>query len=173
MTARLAFKARARDINAASGEEFLLRGEVQRGEGERRRPVPVPPNNFTGESEGAAQKGRPAWETSPSATSRRMMVLETTSPRYRPPGEQSRRLNPCLAPKFGEELHVARLLMPETEILANQDGFYAQDRGQEFARRIQRGGESPREEIESEREDYNSFQAERGLNQSMRCAVGR
>src|SRR5438876_12039577 len=43
------------------------------------RPVPVPVTTSPVSAKGRPRR-RPAWDTSPSATSRRMIVLETTSP---------------------------------------------------------------------------------------------
>src|SRR5260370_21459622 len=57
VTARLAFEARARDVNAASGKQFLLRGEVQGGKGEAPS-CPRAADHFARESEGPAQKTR-------------------------------------------------------------------------------------------------------------------
>src|SRR6266852_8216479 len=55
--ARLSVEARARDVDAPGGKEFLLRGEVQRWKGEAAA-RPGTADDFAGESEGAAQKTR-------------------------------------------------------------------------------------------------------------------
>ena len=57
MTARLAFDASARNVDAASGKKFLFRSEIQCGEGEaaaRSRAA----DDFSGEGKWPAQKTR-------------------------------------------------------------------------------------------------------------------
>src|SRR5258708_19758671 len=57
VAARLAFEARACDVDAASGKQLLLRGEVQRGKGEAPS-CPRAADHFARESEGPAHKTR-------------------------------------------------------------------------------------------------------------------
>src|SRR5258708_38279296 len=57
VAARLAFEARASDVDAASGKQLLLRGEGQRGKGEAQS-CPSADDHFAREPEGPTQKTR-------------------------------------------------------------------------------------------------------------------
>src|ERR1700682_1153481 len=57
VTARFSFKARARDVNAASGKQFLFRCKIQGREREA-APRPRAADHFTRESKRPAQKTR-------------------------------------------------------------------------------------------------------------------
>ena len=57
MAARLAFETRARDVDAAGGQQFLLHGKIQGGKGEATA-CSRAGDDFAGESEGPAQKSR-------------------------------------------------------------------------------------------------------------------
>src|SRR6266849_5133891 len=123
MAARLSVEARARDVHAPGGKQFLFRDEVQCGKSEaaaRSRAA----DNFTGESEGAAQEapgvGDVAFGDFPANDG---AGNDFSAINHR---GNNHDIESVLGAKFGEQLHVARLLMPETEIHADQTGSYVQ-----------------------------------------------
>src|SRR6266851_10385207 len=116
MTARFSFEARPCDVDAPGGKEFLLRGEVQGGEGEA-APRSGAADDFAGESEGAAQKTRSVGDvafrdfTANDGAGDDFSAIDHWG--------NNHDVESVLGAKLGEQLHVARLLMPETEIFAD------------------------------------------------------
>src|SRR6266852_7355483 len=153
--ARLSVEARARDVDAPCGKEFLLRGEVQGREGEA-APRSCAADHFTCKSEGPTQKTRGVGD-----------VAFGDFPANDGAGDDfsaidhrgdNHNVESVLGAKFGEPFHVARLLMPEAKIFSDQNGSYVQIADENLLDKF--SGRKPRE-IEREWEDHNRFEAKR------------
>src|SRR6266849_2228599 len=123
VAARLAFEERACDVDAASRKQFLLRGKIQRGEGEASS-CPRAADHFARESEGAAQKtrgvGHVAFGNFPAndGAGNDFSVIDHRG--------NNHDVESMFCTKLGEQLHITRLLMSEAKIFAHENGLNTQ-----------------------------------------------
>src|SRR5258708_24611090 len=123
MAARLSIEAGARDRGTARGKQFLLRGKVQGGEGEAAA-RPGAADHIAGKNEGPAQKARGVGHVARgdfAANDGAGDDFSTIDHR-----RNDHDVEPVFCAKFREQLHVARLLMPEPKIFTDQNGLYVQ-----------------------------------------------
>src|SRR5467141_440175 len=155
VTARLSFKARARDVNAASREQFLFRCQIQGREGEAAT-CPGAADHFTRESEGPAQKTRGVGHVALGDFAANDGAGDDFSAIDHRGNDHD--IESMFCAKLGQQLHVTRLPMSKAKIFADQNGLYTQIAEQNLLDEFV--GREPRE-IEREREDHNRFEAER------------
>src|SRR6266478_5841538 len=116
MAARFSFEASARDVDAPCGKEFLLRGEVQGGKGEAAARS-CSADHFAGESEGPAQKAPGVGDIAFGDFAANDGAGDDFSAIDHRGNNHN--VESVFCAKFGEPLHVARLLMPEAKIFAD------------------------------------------------------
>src|SRR6266852_6407536 len=116
MAARLSVEARARDVDAPGGKEFVLRGQVQCGKSEATA-RPGTADDFAGENKGPAQKtcgvGDVTFGDFPAndGAGDHFSAIDHWG--------NDNDVESVLGAKFGEQFHVAGLLMPEAKIFAD------------------------------------------------------
>src|SRR5713226_7365565 len=123
MAARLPIEACAREIDTASGKQFLFRCEVQGGEGEATA-RPGAADHIAGKNEGPAQKARSVGHVARgnfAANDGAGHDFSAIDDRRNDDNVES-----VFCAKFREQLHVACLLMPEPKIFTVQNGLYVQ-----------------------------------------------
>src|SRR6266478_1635163 len=155
MAARLSIEAGARDVDTASGKQFLFRGEVQGGEGEAAA-RPGAADDFTSENEGPAQKARGVRHVARGNFAANDGAGDDFSPIDHRRNDHD--VEPVFCAKFREQLHIARLLMPEAKIFTDQNGLYVQIAEENLLDKF--FGRETRK-IECERENHNGFEPER------------
>src|SRR6266851_1709856 len=120
VAACFSFKTRARDVNAASRKQFLLRGKIQGGEGEAPS-CPRAADHFARESEGPAQKtrgvGHVAFGNFPAndGAGNDFSAIDHRG--------NNHDVESMFCTKLGEQLHVTRLLMSEAKISPTRTAF--------------------------------------------------
>src|SRR5260370_13734266 len=123
VAACFSLKTRARDVDAASGKQFLFRGEVQGGEGEAPS-CPRAADHFARESEGPAQKargmGHVAFGNFPAndGAGDDFSVIDHRG--------NNHDVESIFCTKLGEQLHVTRLIMSEAKIFAHENALNTQ-----------------------------------------------
>src|SRR5229473_6032603 len=120
MAARLAFKTRARDIDAPGGKEFLLHREVQSGESEAAARA-CAGDHFTGESKGSAEKARGMRNVAGGDFPANDGAGDYLSAINHRRNDNDLELVFCT--QLGKQFHVARLLVPEPEIFTEQNSL--------------------------------------------------
>src|SRR5229473_4226694 len=123
VTPRFSFEARARDVDAPSGKQFLFRGEVQGREGEAAS-RPRAADHFTRESKRPAQKTRGVGHVALGdfpANDGAGDHLSAIDDR-----ENDHNVESVFCTERGQQFHVARLLMPEAKIFSDENGLYVQ-----------------------------------------------
>src|SRR6266436_9108349 len=123
MAARLAFKTRARDIDAAGGKEFLFHREIQSGKGEA-APRAGAGDHVAGESKRPAEKARGMGDVARGDFPANDSAGDHFSAINH--GRNDNDLEAMLCAKLGKQFHVARLLVPEPEIFTEQNSLNVQ-----------------------------------------------
>src|SRR6267154_5119580 len=155
MAARLSIEAGARDVDTPRGKQFLFRGKVQGGEGEAAA-RPGAADHIAGKNEGPAQKARRVGHVACGNFATNDGAGDDFSSIDHRRNDHD--VEPVFCAKFREQLHAARLLMPETKILSDQNGLYVQIAQENLLDKF--GGRKPRK-IERERENHNGFEPKR------------
>src|SRR5437868_5303345 len=123
VTARLAFDASARDVDAASGKKFLFRDEVQGREGKaaaRSRAA----DDFSGEGKGPAQKTRGVGHVAfgdfaaDDGAGNDLAAIDHRG--------NDHHVEAVFLAKLCQQFYIAGLLMAKPEIFADENGFTMQ-----------------------------------------------
>src|SRR6266478_8388654 len=115
MAARFAFDQRARDVDATGGEEFLLRREIQRGKGEAASRAGAC-YDLACKRKGPAEEARRMCDAAGSD-----LTPDDAAGNYFAVTDDRRdndNFESAAGSELAEAVHVARLLMPKTEIFS-------------------------------------------------------
>src|SRR5260370_16718847 len=152
MAARLSIEAGARDVDTPRGKQFVFRAEVQGGEGEAAA-RPGAGGHFAGKNEGPAQKARGVGHVARGNFAANDGAGDDFSPIDHRRNDDD--VESVFYAKFREQLHVARLLMPEPKIFTDHTALYVHITEENLIDKF--GGREPRK-IECERENHNGFE---------------
>ncbi len=155
-SARFALEKRARDVDAASGQEFLLGSEIQRGKGEAAASAGAR-DDFTGEDEGTAEK---------AGGMRNVTCGDLAADDgagddfvFADDGRENDDVETAVGAEQEKHPRVAGLFVAEAEIFADINGANAQIADEDLVHEFF-GSESC--EVVSEGEDEGGFDAEFG-----------